>query len=63
MRIASIDELDTGSSTPRWSSPRGAENDRNKKVSEIVRALVGFEMREGDIVVASGSKSKRWRET
>ena len=62
MRIAGIDELETGSGAGRWSSSGGAENDRNKKVNEIVRALVGLVMKEGDIVVASDSKSKKWKD-
>ena len=37
---------------------RGAENDRNKKVNEIVRVPMGSIMIEGDMVVASDSKSK-----
>ena len=57
MRIASIDELETGSTAGRWSSPGGAENDKTKKANELVRALVGLITKEGDIVVASDSKS------
>ena len=49
-------------SVGRWSSSGGAENDKNKKVNEIVRALVGSIMKGGDIVVASDSKSKLWRD-
>ena len=41
MRIASIDELETGSSTARWSSPGRAENDRTGKANALVRSLVG----------------------
>ena len=41
MRIASIDDLETDSSTARWSSPGGAENDRTGKANELVRSLVG----------------------
>ena len=41
MRIASIDELETGSSTARWSSHGGAENDRTGKANEFVRSFVG----------------------
>ena len=35
-----------------------AGNDRNKKANEIVGGLVVLVMKEGDIVVASDSKSK-----
>ena len=45
-----------------WSSSGRAENDRNKKVSEILRALVRLAMREGDTVVASDSKLKIWND-
>ena len=45
-----------------WSSSGRAENDRNKKVSEILRVLVGQVVREGDTVVASDSKSKIWKD-
>ena len=63
MRIASIDELETGSSTARWSNPGGAENDWTGKANELVRSLVGIIKKEGDIIiVASGSKSKLWRD-
>ena len=55
MRIASIDELETGSSAGRWSSPGGAVNDKTKKAIEP--ALVGR-----DIAVASDSKSELWRD-
>ena len=41
-----------------WSVGELTENDRNKKVDETVRAFVGLVMKEGDIVVASDSKSK-----
>ena len=41
MRIGIIDELETGSSAGRMSNSRGAENDRDKKVHELVRASVG----------------------
>ena len=40
-KIASIDELETGSSTARWSSPGTAVNEKTKKVNELLRALVG----------------------
>ena len=46
----------------RWSSPGGAENDRTRKANELVRSLVGRIKKEGDIIVASGSKSKLWRD-
>ena len=46
-RIASIGELETGSSAERWSSPRGAVNDKTKKANEPVRALVGQITQEG----------------
>ena len=62
MRIASLDEVGASSSAGRLSSSGGAENDRNKKVNEIVRASVGLEMKEGDNVVASDSKSKLWKD-
>ena len=62
MRIASIDELEKGSSTARWFSPGGAENDRNKKANEIVRAIVGSIVKKGDIIVASDRKSKLWKD-
>ena len=45
------------SSAGRWSSSGGAENDRNKKAGHR-----GFNSEEGDIVVASDSKSKLWRD-
>ena len=35
-----------------------AGNDRIKKANEIVSGFVGLVKKEGDIVVASGSKSK-----
>ena len=60
MRVASLDELEASSSAGRWSSPGGAENDRNKKVNEIARAFVGSITKEGDIVVAPDTKSKLW---
>ena len=60
-RIASVDELETGSSTARWPSTGGAENDRTGKVNDLLRSLVGIMKKEGDIIVASGSKSKLWR--
>ena len=58
MRIASIDELETGSSTARWSSPGRAENSRTGKSDELVRSLVGILKKEGDI----GRKSKLWKD-
>ena len=62
LRIASLDGLGAGSIAVRSSSSGGAENDRNKKVNEIVRAVVGSKMKEGDIVVAFDSKSKLWKD-
>ena len=61
-RIASLDELETGSSADRWSIPRGEANDKTKKANELVRALVGQITKEVDIVVASDGKSKLWRD-
>ena len=58
MRIASIDEFETGSSTARWSSPGGTDPDRTQKANEVVRSLVGITKKEEDIIVASGSNSK-----
>ena len=58
MRIANIDELETGSSTVRLSSSGGAENDRTGKANELVRSLVGIIKKGADIIVHSGSKSK-----
>ena len=57
MRIASIDELETGSIAERWSSPVGTVDDKTKNANKFVRALVGQITKEGDIVVASDSKS------
>ena len=54
LRIANIHELETGSTTARWSSPRGAENDRTGKANEFVRSLVG--------IPKKGSKSKLWKD-
>ena len=62
MRFASVDELDTGCSTARWSSPGRAENDRTGKANELVRSLVGTIKKEEDVVVASDSKSELWRD-
>ena len=62
MRIASLDELEESSDPGRWSSSGRAENDRNKKVNEIAKAFVGLVMKGGDIIVASGSKSKQWKD-
>ena len=62
MRTTSTDELGASSSAGRWSSSGGAVNDKNKKVTEIVRAMVGFMTKEEDVVVASDSKSKQWRD-
>ena len=62
IRIASFDELETGSSAERWSTSRGAANDKTKKANELVRALVGQITKEVDIVVASDGKSKLWRD-
>ena len=57
MRIASMDELETGRSAGRWSC-RGAANDKTQKAHELVGTLVGQITKEGDIVVASDSMSK-----
>ena len=63
MRIASIAELETGSSARMALSPGRAEIDKKKKAKELVRALVGsITEEEGDIVVASDSKSKLWKD-
>ena len=62
MRNVCIDELETGSSTSRWSSPGRAENDRTGKAKELVRSLVGTRKKEEDNIVASGSKSELWRD-
>ena len=62
MRIASIDELETGSSTARWSSPGGAEFGRTGRADELVRSLVGITEKEEDFFVASDSKSELWRD-
>ena len=62
MRVASLDELEESSGAGRWSISGGAENDRIKKVNEIVRAIVGLVTKEGDIVVASDNKSKLWKD-
>ena len=51
-----IDELETGSSAGRRSSP-GRANDRTK-ANELVRSLVGIIQKEGDAVVFSYCKSK-----
>ena len=56
-RNASIDDLETGRSTARRSSPGGSESD-----NEIVTPLVDIITKEGDNVVASDSKSKLWRD-
>ena len=61
MKIVSIDEFETGSSTARWFSPGGADNDRTQKANEVVRCLVGITKKEEDII-ASGSNSKLWRD-
>ena len=50
--------METGSSTVRWSGPGGAETDRTGKANELVRSLVGIIKKGGDIIAASGSKSK-----
>ena len=62
MRIAGLDELGASSSAGRWSFAGGAEKGRNKKVSEMLRAIVGLMAKEEDIVVASDSKSKLWKD-
>ena len=56
MRLASL-----SSSAGRWSSSGGAENDKNKRANEIVRAIVGSIVKEGNSVVASHSMSKLWK--
>ena len=62
IRIASIGELETGSSAGRWSSPKGAANDKTKTANELVRAVVGQMAKEGDIDVTNDSKSKLWKD-
>ena len=62
MRIASLDEMGASSSARREPSQGGDEIDRTEKAKEIVRALVGSMAKEGDIVVASDSKSKLWKD-
>ena len=62
MRIASFDELETGSSSARRPSPGGADNDRAGKANELVGSLVTIVKKQGNIIVASGSKSKLWRD-
>ena len=62
IKIASFDELGSSSSAGRWSSSEGAEKDRNKKVNEIVRAPLDSIMEARDIVLASDSKSKMWKD-
>ena len=57
MRIASFDQMETGSRSGRWSRRVGEGQDH-----EVVRALVGQITREGDTVVVSDSKSKLWRD-
>ena len=61
MRTASLDGVGASSSAGRCSSSGGADDARNKKVDEIVRPLVGLITQDGDIVVASDSKSKLWK--
>ena len=46
----------------RGSSPGGAANDTTNNANELVRSLEGQMTKEGDIIVASGSKSKLWRD-
>ena len=58
MRIASLDETQTSSSAGRGPSSGRAEKDRNKKVNEIVSAIVGLMTKEKDLVVTSGSQVK-----
>ena len=41
---------------------RGAANEKTKEANELVRAFVGQITKEGDIVVASDSKSRLWRD-
>ena len=60
IRIPSIDELETGSSAGRWTSPGRAANDKTQKANELVRAPVGIIKKEEDTIVASRSKTKLW---
>ena len=62
VRIARLDELEASSGAGRWSSSGRAESDKTKKANELVRVLVGQITEEGDIVVASDSKSELWRD-
>ena len=62
MRIASIDEFETGSSTATWFSPGGADNDRTQKANELVRSHVGITKKEEDIIVALAAIQKLWRD-
>ena len=55
--------METGSSTARWSIVGRAENDKTGKSGEFVRSLVGIRKKEGDIIVASGSKPKPERDS
>ena len=52
IRIARMDGLETSSSTARWSSPGGAENDKTLKANELVRSLVGRRKKEETISVS-----------
>ena len=58
-RITSIGELEASSGAGRWSNSGRDENDRHKRVNDIVRVFVGQITKEGDIVV---SKSKLQRD-
>ena len=41
---------------------RGSLNDKTEKANEVARAPVSMIKKEGDIIVAYGSKSKLWRD-
>ena len=63
MRIARIDELGAKQQCRKIVQfKEGAENNRNKKASEIVKAIVGSIMNEVDIVTMSDSKPKLWKD-
>ena len=63
MTIGSLDELEASSGAGRWSSSGRAQNDRKKEDNEVVRALVGVVMKEGDIVCRCfRRKSKLWKD-
>ena len=59
MRSASVDELETSSSTARWPSPGEAENDRTGKANEFVRSLLVKVKKEGDTIVGRDMSLKR----